>query len=496
MVADGRSVDALGSGETTPPTAALLNHRDGGLPMSYATTNPYTGEVSATFPTATPEQIDTAIGRADAAFHQWRDVPVHGRAALMGRAADLLRDEHRAFAEILTREMGKLIGEAEAEVELTAKIFQYYARQGPQLLAPRYLAAEGYGDTDVALINEPVGVIYMVEPWNFPYYQLVRAAGPMVTAGNTVIYKHASSVPQAAAAFEDLMRRAGAPDGVVTNLYASHDASEQILADRRVQGAALTGSEKAGASIGAIAGQNLKKSTLELGGCDFFIVLEDAEVDKAASWAVTGRHWNAGQVCSSAKRMIVMDAVYDQFLAAYRDGVSHLVPGDPMDPDTTLAPLHAAEAVDTLDQQVQAAREEGITVEAIGPEVPDQGAFFRPLLLTGIPTDSATADTEFFGPVTQLFRAADVDDAVRIANSSTFGLGGSVFSRDIARAQQIARRLETGMVYINQPTGVRADVPFGGVKRSGYGRELTDLGLLEFVNQKVVAVADIDGPFI
>ncbi|AXE37400.1 aldehyde dehydrogenase family protein [Acidipropionibacterium virtanenii] len=463
--------------------------------MAYATTNPYTGEAVKEFPTATAEQIDGAIEKADATFRQWRTTSPRRRADLLQKAADLLRTDHRHYAEVLTREMGKLISEAEAEVEVTAQIFEYYARHGAQLLAPRYIKAEGYGDTDVALVNDPMGIIYTVEPWNFPYYQIVRTTAPLVTDGNVVLLKQASIVPQAAAEFQDLMLRAGAPEGLFTNIYASHDASEQILGDPRVRGVALTGSEGAGASIAAIAAKNLKKSTLELGGSDAFVVLDDADVAKAADWAVLGRHWNAGQVCTSSKRLIVVDSVYDEFLEHYRKGVAGLVAGDPMDPATTLAPLSSQQAADALAEQVEAARDEGVTVETIGAPVPEQGAFVRPVLLTDIPEGSETARTEFFGPVTQLYRAADEEDAVRIANASPFGLGGSVFSSDIARAQDVARRMDTGMVFINQPTGVAPDIPFGGVKRSGYGRELLDLGLKEFVNQKVVAVADIDGSF-
>lgn len=463
--------------------------------MGYRTTNPYTGEVVAEFPTASEQDIEQAITQADATFRTWRETSPEERAEVLRSAAALLRAEHRHHAEILTLEMGKLIGEAEAEVELTAKIFEYYADFGAELLAPRYLRAKGFGDQDVALVDDPMGVIFTVEPWNFPYYQIVRTTAPLVTAGNTVLLKHASNVPQAAAAFQDLLERAGAPRGLLTNVYASHEASTQILADPRVRGVALTGSEAAGAAIAAEAAKNLKKSTLELGGADAFIVLEDADVEKAAAWAVMGRHWNAGQVCVSSKRLIVSDAVYDRFLEAYRAGVAGLVAGDPMDPATTLAPLSSQKAADDLAAQVSDAREEGVEVEEIGAPVPGHGAFFRPTLLTDIPLDSRTASTEFFGPVTQLYRFHDEDEAVEIANSSPFGLGGSVFSRDVARAQRLARRLDTGMVYINQPTGVKADIPFGGVKHSGYGHELIDLGLKEFVNEKVVVVSDIDGEF-
>ncbi|WP_312715087.1 NAD-dependent succinate-semialdehyde dehydrogenase [Corynebacterium flavescens] len=463
--------------------------------MAYRTTNPYTGEVVKEFDTATPEQIEEAITTAHKAFLSWRDTPFTERAAVLQAAADELRANAHEYASILTLEMGKLIGEAEAEVELSAKILEYYAKFGASHLAPRYLPAEGFGDTDVALVNDPLGVLYAVEPWNFPFYQVVRISAPQLMAGNTIVLKHASNVPQSALAMVEMYKRAGAPEGLLNNVFASHEASEAILADPRVRGVALTGSEGAGAAISSTAAKNLKKSTLELGGADAFIVLDDADVAKAAKWAAFGRHWNAGQVCVSSKRLIVDDAVYDEFLAAYRGHVAAFKAGDPFDASTTLAPLSSQQAADDLAAQVEKARADGATVEEIGAPVPEQGAFFRPTLISDIPAGSDTAHTEFFGPVTQIYRAHGVEDAIIIANDTPYGLGGSVFSKDIARAQAVARRIDTGMVFINQPTGVKADVPFGGVKNSGFGHELIDLGILEFVNQKVVVVSDIDGSF-
>ncbi len=463
--------------------------------MAYATTNPYTKQLEKSFDTATSEDIDRTISQAHQTFLAWKETSFEQRAALLSRAAELLRTDSRRYAEILTREMGKLIGEAEAEVELSAKILEYYARFGAAELAPRFLAAEGFGDTDVELVNDPMGVLYIVEPWNFPYYQVVRVGAPQIMAGNTIVLKHASNVPQSAEAMEQLVLDAGAPKGLLTNLFASHEASEQIISDPRVRGVALTGSEPAGASISSLASKYVKKSTLELGGSDAFVVLDDADVDKAAEWAVFGRHWNAGQVCCSSKRLIVVDAVYDTFLAKYEAGVAKLRAGDPMDPDTTLAPLSSQKAADDLGKQVERAKQEGATVQSLGVEVPEQGAFYPPTLITDIPEGSTTSHTEFFGPVTLLFRAKDEAEAIQIANDTPFGLGGSVFSKDIARAQNVARRIDTGMVYINQPTGVKADVPFGGVKHSGFGHELIDLGIKEFVNEKVLVVSDINGSF-
>ncbi len=391
--------------------------------------------------------------------------------------------------------MGKLIGEAELEVELCAQMLDYYVKFGAEILAPRYIRARGFGDTDVKIVNEPLGVLYAVEPWNFPFYQVIRITAPQVTAGNTIVLKHASNVPQSALAMEELFVQAGAPEGLLTNVFASHEASDIILSDSRVRGVALTGSEKAGSAIASIAAKNLKKSTLELGGADAFVVLEDAEVEKAAKWAAFGRHWNGGQVCVSSKRIIVVDAVYDRFLDAYRKHVSQFKLGDPMDASTTLAPLSSQQALEELKKQVQQTRDEGITIEEVDVEVPAQGAFHKPLILTDMPDDSKTSQIEFFGPISSIYRAKDEEDAIRLANNTPYGLGGSVFSTDIDRAQKVARRIDTGMVFINQPTGVKADIPFGGVKRSGYGHELIDLGIKEFVNEKVIVVTDIDGDF-
>lgn len=463
--------------------------------MGYQTTNPYTGEVLKTFDTATEADITKAIDTADAAFQEWSRKSVEERVAVLAKAAEILAANKREYAEILTLEMGKLLVEAELEVDLCVKMLEYYVKFGKEHLAPRYLQAEGFGDQDIALVNEPLGVLYAVEPWNFPFYQVIRIGAPQFTAGNTIVLKHAGNVPQSALKMVELFREAGAPEGLLVNVFASHDASEQILADPRVRGAALTGSEGAGSAVASVAAKNLKKSTLELGGADAFIVLEDADLDKVVEWAAFGRHWNAGQVCVSSKRMIIADSLYDEFLEKYTARVKQFVAGDPMDANTTLAPLSSKEAAEGLAEQVAVAKDEGCTVTEVGIDLPEQGAFFQPTIITDIPAGSKTANTEFFGPVSSIYRAKDDEDAIRIANDTPFGLGGSIFTKDIERARKMARRIDTGMVYINQPTGVKADIPFGGTKRSGYGRELIDWGILEFVNQKAVVVTDIDGEF-
>jgi succinate-semialdehyde dehydrogenase/glutarate-semialdehyde dehydrogenase len=463
--------------------------------MAYATTNPYTNEVVKTFPTATDDEVLAAIELAHNTFLSWRKTSYAERAAVLAKAASILRENHTEYAKILTLEMGKLLSEAELEVELSAKIIEYYVEHGEELLQPRTLPAEGFKEGAVQLVYEPLGVIHIVEPWNFPYYQIVRVAAPQLMVGNTLLLKHASIVPQAAAAFEDLFIQAGAPKGALVNLYASHAQTELIIADPRVRGVALTGSGPAGAVVAEQAAKHLKKSTLELGGADAYIVLEDADIDKAVRWAVFGRHWNGGQVCCSSKRMILVDSIYDEFIEKYRKGVAELKQGDPLDPSTTLAPLSSAGALSDLDKQVKEAVAHGAKAEALTTPPAGKGNFYPATILTGITKDNPAFRTEFFGPVTSVYRVKDEAEAIEIANDSPFGLGGSVFTQDLARGRRVAEQLDTGMVYINHPTGVKADVPFGGVKESGYGHELIDLGLHEFANIQLIVDTPIDSGF-
>lgn len=463
--------------------------------MSYATVNPYTGELVKKFPDATDEQVEQALTDAHAAFLKWRETSFAHRAEILQRAANILRDNKRKYAEVLTLEMGKVIAEAEAEVELSAQILEYYVKYAEKLLAPEKLAVADPAEGQATLVHEPLGIILAIEPWNFPYYQIARILAPQLSAGNTVILKHASNVPQAAAAFEGLMRDAGLPHGAFQNLYATRSQIEKIINDPRVHGVALTGSEGAGAVVAAQAGKAMKKSTLELGGADAFVVLEDADMPKTVKWAVFGRHWNGGQVCVSSKRMIIVDKVYDQFLSQYTEGVAGLKAGDPMDPTTTLAPLSSQSAADEVKEKIRQAVAHGATATEVGPKVPQTGAFVQPTILTNVTPDNPAFYWEFFGPVSMILRAKDEDDAVRIANDSPFGLGGSVFTSDLKRGEKVAHRISTGMVFVNHPTMVKADLPFGGIRNSGYGRELLGLGLKEFVNHKLVDVVDIDAPF-
>ena len=463
--------------------------------MAYQTTNPYTGEILKTFPDATDAEVAQALERGHAAFQQWRLKPVKERVTFLQKAADLLRTRHTEYAKLLTTEMGKLLAEAEAEVELSAAILEYYVKHAEAELAPQPLPCEDPVVSEAQLVHEPLGIILAIEPWNFPYYQIARIMAPQLAAGNVILLKHASNVPQSAAAFEKLMQETGLPAGCFQNLYATRDQIETIINDPRVQGVALTGSEGAGALVAAQAGRALKKSTMELGGSDAFIVLDDADLDKAVKWAVFGRHWNGGQVCCSSKRIIVHESVHDEFIRRYTEGVAQLKAGDPLEASTTLAPLSSQQAADDVRHWIDEAVAHGATATVIGAEVPKQGAFVRPVLLTGVKPGNPVYHHEFFGPVSMIFKVKDEEEAIRLANDSPFGLGGSVFTRDIERGKRVAAQISTGMVYINHPTAVKADLPFGGVRRSGYGRELIGLGLKEFVNHKLVGVTDIDGAF-
>lgn len=463
--------------------------------MAYSTINPYTGETLKAFPDATDTEVTEAIGQAHAAFLLWRETAFSERARILQNAADLLRSDSDAYARLLTLEMGKLVAEAKAEVELSAKIFEYYVRHAEALLKPEKLPVLDPAEGEATLVYEPLGVVLAIEPWNFPYYQIARILAPQLSVGNTLLLKHASNVPQCAAAFEKLMQEAGLPKGAFRNLYATRSQIELIVNDPRVHGVALTGSEGAGSIVAAQAGKALKKSTMELGGADAFVVLADADLQKTVDWAVFGRHWNAGQVCCSSKRLIVVDAVYDEFLRRYREGVARLIAGDPFDAQTTLAPLSSQGAADEVKEKIRKAVSHGAKTEEVGPPVPAQGAFVQPTFLMDLGVDNPARYWEFFGPVSLLFRVEDEADAIRIANDSPFGLGGSVFTADTDHGVAVAKKISAGMVFVNHPTKVEADLPFGGVRRSGYGRELIGLGLKEFVNQKIIDVVDINARF-
>jgi len=469
-------------------TASIKRRK--GCKMAYATINPYTGELVKTFPNATDAEARNAVAEAQEAFLKWREMSFAERGAILRKAAEILRRDKAKHAALITLEMGKITAEAESEIAFSADILEYYAEHAGRLLAPHKLHVTNKTDGEATLIYQPLGVLLAIEPWNFPYYQVARVLAPQLAAGNALLLKHASCVPQCAAAFETVMHEAGMPRGVFRNLYATREQVSAIIADPRVKGVALTGSEKAGAAVAAEAGAAVKKSTLELGGSDAFVVLADADLPKTVKWAVAGRHRNAGQVCTASKRMIIDAALYDEFLQNYKKTVAELVAGDPSDPRTTLAPLSSQKAADRLKDMIKQAVAHGAKAEEVGAKVPVKGAFVQPTILTEVAEDNPARYWEFFGPVSMLFRARDEADAIRIANDTPFGLGGSVYTSNPKHGVEVAEKINTGMVFINRPTASSVDLPFGGINRSGYGRELTGLGLKEFVNHKVIDITN------
>ncbi|MEO7107516.1 MAG: NAD-dependent succinate-semialdehyde dehydrogenase [Rhodoferax sp.] len=456
--------------------------------MAYRSTNPFTNKVEKSFDELNDQQLQAKLQTAQDCFdNTWRDQSIAQRKVVLKRAAALMRERQQSLAELATREMGKLIAQSAGEVALSAAIIDYYADHAEAFLAPETLKT----DAGQAVVeSSPVGVLFGVEPWNFPYYQIARFAAPNLMAGNVVMVKHASNVPQCALAFEQLMHDAGLPDGCYTNLFISKDQVSAVIDDKRVRGVALTGSEAAGSVVAARAGQNLKKSTMELGGSDAFIVLEDADMALAVKQAVSGRMGNAGQACTASKRFIVLDAVADVFLEQFKAAMAGFKHGDPMAADTTLAPLSSADALDKLEKQVQTAVQHGAKLLLGGKRVAHtDGNFMEPTILTNIAQKNPMFSEEFFGPVAMFFRVPDEAAAVALANNSPFGLGGSVFTKDAQRGRSVARRIDTGMVFVNSAAVSMPDLPFGGVKNSGYGRELSALGIQEFVNKKLIRVA-------
>ncbi len=459
--------------------------------MAYQSINPNDGALLKRFDILSDAALEAALATAEACFQGWKHTSYADRAAIVAGAAALMHAHVDDFARLETMEMGKRIGEARAEVGFSADILDYYARHGEAFLAPDKLDP-GKGEAHVE--SSPLGVLFCIEPWNFPYYQLARVAGPQLMAGNVLVVKHAGCVPQCAIAFEKLLLDAGAPLGAYTNLLVSYDQSDRIIDDPRIKGVALTGSVDAGRRVAAHAGQNLKKSTMELGGSDAFIVLDDADLDKVLPWAVWGRMYNAGQTCCAAKRFIVLDAVADAFLARFTAALEALAPGDPMDATTTLGPLSTEAALVQLVAQVDAAVKGGATLLLGGKRIDRPGWFMQPTILTDIAPGNPAFRDEFFGPVASFFRVGSEDEAIALANDSDFGLGGSVWTRDEARGLRVASRIDAGMVFVNNIDWADAQLPFGGIKHSGYGRELGSVGIQEFVNKKLVRSGDIAAP--
>ncbi len=457
--------------------------------MSYQSINPYDGKAGKTFKEMSDSELQAAIATAASCFETWRHTSFAERTAVVAKAASIMHSRVDEFARPVTLEMGKLFEQARGEVVLSADIIDYYAKHAEHFLAPERLKPAS-GDAQVE--SSPIGVLFGVEPWNFPYYQLARFAAPNLMAGNVVMVKHAGCVPECALAFEQLWRDAGAPAGAYTNLFISYDQVNRVIDDPRIKGVALTGSVEAGKIVAGRAGVNLKKSTMELGGSDAFIVLDDADLEKTVKWAVWGKMNNTGQCCVAAKRFIVVDTLADRFLEQFKSALAALTPGDPMAAATTLGPLSTEAALVKLLDQVKRAIAHGATLVMGGSRVDRAGAFMQPTILSNIKPDNPAFREEFFGPVALYFTVKNEDEAVALANDSEFGLGGCVFTKDVARGKRVASRIDTGMMFVNHPTWTTPDLPFGGIKNSGYGRELSSMGIQEFVNKKLVRVASID----
>ncbi len=457
--------------------------------MSFQTINPFTEEKLKSFEEFDTKTLEAKLKKATDCFENWRNHSIDDRKLIIQKVADLMRERAKELASLITLEMGKRIEESMGEVELSASIYEYYAKNASEFLADEPLSpAKG----SAFMRKEPIGVLLGIEPWNYPYYQVARFAAPNIMAGNCILLKHASNVPQCALAIERLFADAGAPEGLYTNLFISTDTVEELIANPIIKAISLTGSEKAGASVAAAAGKNLKKSVLELGGSDPFIVLEDAEMDKTVNWAIYGRMQNCGQACIAAKRFIVMDKVYDEFLSKFKAGLEQMQPGDPMVKETKLGPLSSKSGLEGLEEQIEKSVKAGAKLLTGGKRFDRKGYFMQPTILEDVPKDAVAYHEELFGPVATVFRVKSEEEAIALANDTRFGLGASIFTADEKRGQQMATKINSGMVFINHPTASQPDLPFGGTNQSGYGRELSSLGINEFLNKKLIRTSDID----
>jgi succinate-semialdehyde dehydrogenase/glutarate-semialdehyde dehydrogenase len=450
-----------------------------------ASTNPATGEVLRSFPALTESEIDEKLERAAAAFDRYRRTTHAERRGWLLAAAAILDDRKHDFARLMTIEMGKTLRSAVAEVEKSAVGCRYYAENAERLLCREAIEI---GARESYMLYQPLGVVLAVMPWNFPFWQAFRFVAPAMMAGNVGLLKHASNVPQCALAIEEIVWRAGFPEDVFQTLLIGPAPVSGIIADARVAAVTLTGSEPAGSQVAAEAGKHIKKSVLELGGSDPFIVMPSADIQRAVTTAIEARVLNNGQSCIAAKRFLVHDSIADEFQRRFAEGLCALRVGDPLDAATDVGPLATRAILDELDQQVKRSVAAGARLVTGGHRITGAGNYYAPTLLTDVPVDAPAYSEELFGPVAALFRVADVDEAIALANATEFGLGASVWTNDEAERARFIEQIEAGMVFVNGMTASDPRLPFGGVKRSGYGRELSAQGLREFVNVKTVVV--------
>ncbi|MFF9375496.1 NAD-dependent succinate-semialdehyde dehydrogenase [Streptomyces griseoluteus] len=452
----------------------------------YRIVNPATGETEREYPTATDAELREALEAADTAQREWATRPPAERAAVLHRVADLYEERKDQLAAIITREMGKPVRQGLGEIDIVVSIYRYYADHGEEFLKEEELDVASGGRAVVR--KEAVGTLLGIMPWNFPYYQVARFAAPNLMLGNAILLKHAPQCPESALEMERIFQDAGLPKGAYVNIFATNDQIADVIADDRVQGVSLTGSERAGAAVAEIAGRNLKKVVLELGGSDPYLILGVSDMSRVVKNTLQGRMLNAGQACNASKRIIALDEHYDDFAERYTEAIRRIVPGDPTDPGTFMGPLSSEKALETLDEQVQDAVSKGATVLAGGRRMDRPGAWYEPTVLAGITPDMRAYKEELFGPVALLFKVGSEDEAVEFANNSPYGLSASVQTDDDEQAERVAQRLAAGMVFLGGPAGTAAELPFGGVKRSGFGRELGRFGMEEFANHKLIRI--------
>ncbi|HSF52409.1 MAG TPA: NAD-dependent succinate-semialdehyde dehydrogenase [Algoriphagus sp.] len=446
--------------------------------------NPWTGEVNKEFEALSQQEIDSKTEAAAKSFESWKLTPIPERSALLKKAGEILRENKETYARLITLEMGKVIRESRAEVEKCALACDFYAEHAAQFLAPEKITLPD--GKKAKILYQPLGTILAVMPWNFPFWQVFRFAAPTLMAGNVGILKHASNVPQCAMAIESVFREAGFPEGVFQSFLIDSKATLSLLDRDEIKAVSLTGSEKAGAAIASAAGKNIKKSLLELGGSDPFIVLADADIEKAAEIAIKGRMVNFGQSCIAAKRFIIEESVFDQFLEIFKEKISRLKGGDPLDENSDFSCMARPDLAAELYGQVEKSVELGAKVLLGGQKPAEGSAKFFPTILTEIPKNSPAFSQELFGPVAIFFKVKNAHEAIQIANSTEFGLGASLWTKDLKKGENLASEIESGAVFLNAMVASQPALPFGGIKKSGFGRELGRQGILEFVNTKTV----------
>jgi succinate-semialdehyde dehydrogenase/glutarate-semialdehyde dehydrogenase len=450
----------------------------------YAVINPATGETVREYPTISDDDLRDAIARADKAHSDWASSTVEERAAAIRRVGELHTEKRQELAEIIVREMGKPIEQALGEVDFSAAIYEYYADNGPSLMADEPITLLE-GDGSAVVRRSSYGLLLGIMPWNYPYYQVARFAGPNLVAGNTILLKHAPQCPESALAMEQMFHEAGIPQDAYINIFATNDQIAWVIADPRVRGVSLTGSERAGSAVAEIAGRNLKKVVLELGGSDPFLVLGTDDMNATVEQAVGARLENSGQACNAAKRFIVVDKLYDDFMEKFSAALTAVKPSDPTHEGVQVGPLSSSTATERLADQVKRAVDQGATLLAGGEH---EGNFFETTILTGITPENDAYREEFFGPVASVYRVADEAEAVKLANDTPFGLGSYVATNDAEQGVRVANQIDAGMVFVNAAGLEGVELPFGGVKRSGFGRELGRFGMDEFVNKKMIRI--------